>query len=126
MVPAGDYLAFAQAGEGVGSVPVEVVAGAQQTLSIPIEAARVGLQLQAEGGSVPLPHTWFSVYRIERDAAGRERRQRVYNDGYYSSTDIVLPSGEYIAFARADRFRGERAFVITPGSNIAVDILAAR
>ncbi len=126
VLPAGEHRVLARHGESSGSATMIVEPGSSQTVAVDLDAGRVSMRLTTGQPSAAQPFTWFSVYRIERDASGRERRQRVYNDGYYASTDIVLPSGEYIAFARTDRYRGERAFVITPGSNIAVDILAAR
>lgn len=120
VVPAGDYLAFAQAGEAVGSVPIEVIAGAQQTLSIPIEAARVALQLQADDGSARLPNTWFSVYRVESADDGSARQRRVFNRGYSPRAELILPPGEYVAFARAGSNRGERRFRVDDQSMLSV------
>lgn len=126
VLPAGEHRLLARHGGSSGSATVVVEPGSSQTLAVDLDAGRVSVRLTTGQAALAQPFTWFSVYRIERDDAGRERRERVYHDGYHATTDIVLPAGEYIAFARTDRHRGERGFVITPGSSLSVDIPASR
>lgn len=124
IVPAGRYLALASLGESEQSAPVEIAAGDRQTLPIGLDAARVTLSLVRGDGHTPYPYGWFSVYRIERDPQGSEWRRRVFNAGYYAQTDVVLPAGEYIAFARSDDHRGEDRFALAPGAVKVLPIVA--
>ena len=50
----------------------------------------------------------------------------MYNEGYYASTDVVLPAGDYIAFARSDDQRAERAFHVNPGGDVQIELVAAQ
>ncbi|MCB1802055.1 MAG: hypothetical protein KDI82_10255 [Gammaproteobacteria bacterium] len=125
IVPAGRHRVFAKHGESTGEKVVEVAPGSSQTVSVDLDAGRISLQFQPEADQPAFPYTWFSVYRIEHDAQGRARRQRVYNEGYFASTEVVLPAGEYIAFARSDQHHGEARFSVTPGMNGKVDLVAA-
>lgn len=117
VVPAGRYEAIVKSGESLGSAIVEVEAGGQQVLSVPVDGARVTLQLQTSGHPTPLEHTWFSVYRVERDRGGSPQRRRVFNAGYYPQTELILPAGEYVAFARAGERRGEISFSVVRGEH---------
>lgn len=115
VVPAGRYQAIVKAGEGLGSAIVEVEAGGRQTLSVPIDGARITLQLQISEQTAPLEHTWFSVYRVERNEEGSQQRHRVFNAGYYPRTELILPPGEYLAFAKSGAKRGELGFRVDRG-----------
>jgi hypothetical protein len=126
VLPAGRYLATARVGESERSLPVEVAAGSQQSALIPLDAGRVGLTLVAAPGQGPYADTWFSIYRVERDARGQLRRRRVFNEGYFAGTDVVLPAGDYIAFARHGGQRGERRFAVLPGEVRSLAIVARR
>lgn len=126
VVPAGVHRVVARHGESVGSADIEVAPGESRTLAIDLAAGRVTLALHGQRGGQASPYTWFSVYRIDRDASGRERRRRVYNEGYYASTDVVLPAGDYIAFARSDDQRAERAFHVNPGGDVQIELVAAQ
>ena len=97
-----------------------------QSLAIDLDAGRVSVSFMPAQQQPAFPYSWFSVYRVVSDASGNKRRHRVFNDGYYATTDIVLPSGEYIAFARTDRQRGEQRFVVEPGVVESVAIIADR
>ncbi len=125
-LPAGRYLASARVGESEHSVPVEVVAGAQQTAVIPQHAGRVTLALVEAQGEDPYASSWFSVYRLKRDARGNPRHRRVFNEGYFAATDLILPAGDYVAFARHGMRRGERRFAVLPGEVKSLAIEAGR
>lgn len=122
VVPAGRYQVLAANGESRGAQTVGVTAGSSQSLGIDLDAGRVSLRLADDATAPAYPYSWFSVYRVEHDDDGREWRRRVYNAGYFADTDIVLPSGDYVAFARSDGRRGDLAFSVAPGSNQAMTI----
>ncbi|MCB1722827.1 MAG: hypothetical protein KDJ39_03960 [Gammaproteobacteria bacterium] len=126
VLPAGSHRIVAAQGETSGGVDVDIEPGTSQTVAIDLDAGRVNLRFVPDRDQPEFPYSWFSVYRVDRDAQGRERRQRIYNEGYYADTDIVLPSGDYIAYARTDRFQGEAAFHVAPGSNARVDVVASQ
>lgn len=126
VLPAGRYLATARVGESERSVPVEVAAGSQQSALIPLHAGRVSLTLVAAPGKGPYADTWFSVYRVERDAQGQLRRRRLFNEGYFAETDVVLPAGDYIVFARHGGQRGERRFAVLPGEVKSLAVVVQR
>lgn len=124
MVPAGEYRAVVKSGEAVGSTMIEVVAGTQQIVSVPIDGARVSLALETPGETGPQPHTWFSVYRVKTTADGPRQRRRVFHDGYYPEVTLVLPPGHYLAFGRSHGLRGEAAFEVTGGGRQSVALTA--
>jgi hypothetical protein len=115
VLPAGSYLATARVGESEHSVAVEVAPGSRQTAVIPQDAGRVRLALTAPQRDQRSGFAWYSVYRVETDRHGRAQRRRVFNDGYYSEADLVLPAGRYIAFASQQAQRGELVFDVRPG-----------
>jgi hypothetical protein len=124
IVPAGRYRASARVGEGTGSVVIDVAAGDSMTAVVNVDAGRVGLRLVDEAAPQANEFTWYSVYRIERDAQGKLRRRRVFNDGYYAETELVLPAGNYVAFARNQTRKGEREFTLQAGEIKSLSILA--
>ncbi len=124
IVPAGRYRASARVGEGKGSIVIDVAAGDSMTAVVNVDAGRVGLRLVDQAAPQANTFTWYSVYRIERDAQGKLRRRRVFNDGYYAETELVLPAGDYIAFARNQTRKGEREFTLQAGEIKSVPILA--
>lgn len=124
VLPRGRYRAIAGLGESEGSMEVEIEPGTSQTVPIDLDAARVTLSLVPRQGSATYPYTWFSIYRIEQDGSGKEWRRRVYNDGFYPQTDVVLPAGNYLVFARSSENRGEAAFSLAPGEVKALPIVA--
>ncbi|MDJ0738087.1 MAG: hypothetical protein QNJ91_00100 [Gammaproteobacteria bacterium] len=126
VLPSGTHRVRARHGRSAGSARVDIAPGTAQTLAVALDAGRVSVSLVQADAADAQHHTWFSVYRIEHDAAGRERRERVYNDGYFASTDIVLPAGDYIAYAQAAGRRGERRFAVEPGRLQRVEIRASR
>jgi hypothetical protein len=125
VVPAGRYRAIVKAGEGLGSAIVEVEAGGRQTLSVPIDGGRVTLQLQTSERGAPLEHTWFSVYRVEQNEEGAQQRHRVFNAGYYPRTELILPAGDYLAFAKSGEKRGELSFRVDRGEQRELVIAAS-
>lgn len=126
VLPAGQHRVRVKHGESTGYADVQVEAGSRQSLAIDLDAGRVSISFIPGQQQPAFPYSWFSVYRIERDTRGNTRRHRVFNDGFYTSTDIVLPSGEYIAFARTDRHRGEQRFAVEPGAVESIAIVADR
>jgi hypothetical protein len=126
VLPAGQHRVRVKHGESTGYADVQVEAGSRQSLAIDLDAGRVSISFIPGQQQPAFPYSWFSVYRIERDTMGNTRRHRVFNDGFYTSTDIVLPSGEYIAFARTDRRRGEQRFAVEPGAVESIAIVADR
>ena len=103
---------------------IDVAAGDSMTAVVNVDAGRVGLRLVDQAAPQANTFTWYSVYRIERDAQGKLRRRRVFNDGYYAETELVLPAGDYIAFARNQTRKGEREFTLQAGEIKSVPILA--
>lgn len=126
VLPAGRHRVLARHGESSGFGDVEITPGTTQTLAIDLDAGKVNVSMTTEQQQTAFPFTWFSVYRVERDASGRTRWHRVFNGCYYASTDIVLPVGEYVASGRTDRYRRETAFTVEPGTVKSVEIIAAR
>lgn len=126
VLPAGTHRVYARHGESSGFSDVTVEAGTTQTVAVDLDAGRVSVRMTTRQRHAGLPYTWFSVYRVEHDDAGKSRRHRVFNHGYYTSTDIVLPSGDYVAIGRTDRHRGELAFTVEPGVVKRVDIVSSR
>lgn len=124
VVPAGRYRVKAGIGESEGTEEVVIEPGGRHSLAISLDAARVVLRLSSPSDPAPMPYTWFSVYRIERDARGAEWRRRVYNAGYFPETEIVLPAGNYLAVARSYTGRGERTFRVAPGETLELGITA--
>ena len=57
---------------------------------------------------------------------GRTQRRRVFNEGYFSATEVMLPAGRYIAFARHQTHRGELTFDLRPGEIKSLSIVAAK
>ena len=125
IVPAGRYRASARVGESTGSVMLDVEAGDSLTTVVNVDAGRVSLSL-LDQADTPRPDafTWYSVYRVEHDANGKLRRRRVFNDGYYAQTELVLPAGTYIAFARNQSHQGEREFTLQAGEIKSLSIVA--
>jgi hypothetical protein len=126
VMPAGEQHIVARNGESSGSRVVAVEPGSRQTVAVELDAGRVSMALTAGSPANEQPYTWFSIYRVERNVTGREQRERVYNAGYYASTDIVLPAGRYIAFARNQSYAGEKVFEIEPGIVKQIEISASR
>jgi len=126
VLPGGQYRVTASVGESAGVAEVEIEPGGTQNLAISLDAARVTLSLIAGPGLGAYAYTWFSVYRVEQDAHGAQSRRRVFNAGYYPETEVVLPAGDYLAFARSDEHRGETAFSVQPGQIMRVAIVSER
>jgi hypothetical protein len=124
-LPAGRYDVVARYGEGETSRTVEVGAGSRAQLALDLDAGRVTLSLAAAGGGRPYPATWFSVFRIEGGGSGQVRR-RVYHSGYYASTDLILPAGQYLAYAHDAGHRGQLSFQVDPGDVKQLSIIAGR
>lgn len=124
VVPAGRYLASARVGRSEHSVTLDVAAGSEQAIDIVQDAGRVRLALVTGSSDDPLPHVWFSIYRVERDAQGGITRRRVYNEGYLRAAEVVLPAGDYVAFAQQRARRGELGFELAPGETRHLAIVA--
>jgi hypothetical protein len=126
ILPAGEHRVLARHGESSGMATVTVEAGSRETLALDLDAGRISMTFSAGSPATVQPYTWFSVYRVERGGSGTERRHRVYNEGFYANTDIVLPTGRYIAFAKTDRYAGEQPFDVAAGSVSQITITATR
>lgn len=124
LLPAGRHRAAATHGESAGEIEIDVEPGSSQTVAVDLDAGRINLQFLPQARHAAFPYTWFSVYRVEHDAQQRPRRRRVYNEGYFTSTDLVLPSGDYIVFTRSDQHQGEATFSVKPGSIDKIDVIA--
>lgn len=124
VLPAGEYRVTARLGESESSKRIRLAAGDRHTETLALDAARVSLSLLPQGGHRPFNYTWFSVYRLEERRGGTPTRRRVFNEGYFASTDLVLPPGRYVAFARHQTHSGELDFAVAPGDTRTLQIQA--
>jgi len=121
VLPAGRYLVRARLDDTEHSRKIELEAAEQVSTLIELDAGRVALQMVQDESNEPLGYTWFSVYRVERD--GKQRR-RVFNDGYFSERELILPEGHYVAFGRHRHLAGETDFEVRAGESSQVAIVA--
>jgi Tol biopolymer transport system component len=121
VLPRGQYIVRARIGDTEQRREIDLQAAEKTNALIEIDAGRVALQMVRDEDNEPLGYTWFSVYRVERD--GRQRR-RVFNDGYYSERELILPEGRYIAFGRHRHLAGEKDFEVRAGEFSRVAIAA--
>ncbi len=124
IVPAGRYKAMAKVDQALGGTIIDVVAGTNQRVSVPIPGARMTLRLQDPTGAGPVEPCWFSIYRVETTQRGAIRH-RIFNDGFFTEARIILPVGDYVASAHAGNLVGEAAFSVHAGESRTV-LLAPR
>ena len=121
VLPSGQYLVSARIGDTGQRREISLQAADNANVVIEMDAGRVALQMVQEQHDEPLGYTWFSVYRVEQD--GKQRR-RVFNDGYFSERELILPEGRYVAFGRHRHLAGETDFEVRAGEFSRVAIVA--
>lgn len=119
-VPAGRYRAIAQSDAATGEVLLTLEAGDDDQVIVRLAAGRARLHLASKNGR-PQQHTWFSIFRVERQHGG-ERRVRILNTGYYPELEVTLPTGTYLAQAHGQDMSGEERFDVTRGEMTTVAI----
>ena len=126
ILPAGRYQVSVKVGKGLGRLTVDIEPGDELSESIEVDGGRINLRLVEADGERLHPHAQFSVYQVEKDGLGDIQRRRVFNEGFYADTDLILPSGEYLAFARDNTYRGELRFRLEAGETKDLTIVSAR
>jgi len=114
-LPAGDYYATAKAGEAAGDLVFTVAAAERTEATITIA---VGLAAVNAAGATSL-----QVYDAKVGLDGKRKEVRF---DYGETADYMLPPGDYVIEALADKAKAEAAFSVTDGARVEVSVIIPR
>lgn len=114
-LPAGDYYASAKAGEATGDIVFTVAAAERTEATITIA---VGLAAVTAPGATSL-----QVYEAKVGLDGKRKGVRF---DYGEIADYMLPPGDYVIEALADKAVAETAFSLTDGTRTEVSVIIPR
>ncbi|MCW8886789.1 MAG: VWA domain-containing protein [Motiliproteus sp.] len=98
-VAPGEYIAAATYGNASVEVPVVIEADKALDLELNLNAANLNLFTVLSTGNEKVGGSWFTIYQLQTDSSGHQKRVKITGKGYYPETDFILPAGDYIASA---------------------------
>jgi hypothetical protein len=115
ILPAGRYLVTAAHGSASRSIEVDVAAGENKALPVPLEAGMLNLSSQLTAGAPPLDGgVAYDVYEAAADGEGN--RKRVTRSGSHEGRPrLPLPAGRYFVTAAHGSATASREIDVAAG-----------
>nr|MBP9183663.1 hypothetical protein [Fuscovulum sp.] len=110
-LPAGDYVAVAQAGQATAETAFSVK-----------PAERTEVTVAAAVGAVAVTAPGAAMIEIMAAKAALDGSRESLETSYSDSAEAMLPPGDYLAIATKDYARAEAAFAITDGQRTEVSV----